>query len=286
MAMRIVRHPLAVTSEERDMKAWNALAAEREGVPVLAPGHVWLAGAGPGDPGLLTLDALTGLAQADVVVHDALVDRRILALAGPQARLEFAGKRGGKPSPTQADISQRLVALARAGQRVLRLKGGDPCLFGRGGEEAITLAAAGVPFRIIPGVTAGLGALAAASIPATLRGINRAVIFAAGHGAEDDAFDWTPLARTGQPIVLYMVMHNLERITQSLMRGGLAPQTSAAVIAAATTADERILVSTLERIADDARAQGFEPPAIVVVGEIVAVGERLCAMVAAEKPIQ
>ena len=125
------------------MTAWDAIAARRAGVPVFAPGHVWLAGAGPGDPGLLTLDALAGLTQADVIVHDALVDKRVLALAGPQARLEFAGKRGGKPSATQADISQRLVVLARAGKRVLRLKGGDPFVFGRGGEEAMTLAAAG-----------------------------------------------------------------------------------------------------------------------------------------------
>src|SRR5580693_6515111 len=200
------------------MTAWDTLAAGRAGIPVFEPGHVWLAGAGPGDPGLLTLDALTGLAQADVVVHDALVDQRILALAGSQTRLEFAGKRGGKPSALQADISERLVALARASQRVLRLKGGDPFVFGRGGEEAMTLAAAGIPFRIIPGVTAGLAALAAAAIPATLRGINRAVIFAAGHGAEED-FDWAPLARAGQPIVLYMVMHNLDRIAAALMDG-------------------------------------------------------------------
>jgi uroporphyrin-III C-methyltransferase len=262
------------------MTSWNALAARRGGTPVLAPGHVWLAGAGPGDPGLLTLDALAGLSQADVIVHDALVDKRVLALAGPQAKLEFAGKRGGKPSATQADISQRLVELARAGHKVLRLKGGDPFVFGRGGEEALTLAAAGVPFRVIPGVTAGLAALAAASIPATLRGINRAVIFAAGHAAEDD-FDWAPLARTGEPIVLYMVMHNLERIADALMRGGLAPGTPAAVIAAATTPDERILVSTLERVAGDAREQKLQPPAIVVVGDIVSVRDRLIETAAA-----
>jgi uroporphyrin-III C-methyltransferase len=251
------------------MTAWDALAARRTGVPVFAPGHVWLAGAGPGDPGLLTLDALAGLAQADVVVHDALVDERVLALAGPQARLEFAGKRGGKPSATQADISQRLVALARAGHRVLRLKGGDPFVFGRGGEEAITLAAAGVPFRVIPGVTAGLAALAAASIPATLRGTNRAVIFAAGHGAEED-FDWSALARAGQPIVLYMVMHNLERIAGALLEAGLAAQTPAAVIAAATTPKQRVLVATLETLAAETRAHKIEPPAIVVIGDIVA----------------
>ncbi len=256
------------------MTAWDALAARRAGVPVFAPGHVWLAGAGPGDPGLLTLDALAGLQQADVIVYDALVDPRVLALAGPQARLEFAGKRGGKPSATQADISERLVALARAGHRVLRLKGGDPFVFGRGGEEAMALAAADVPFRVIPGVTAGLAALAAAAIPATLRGVNRAVIFAAGHGADED-FDWTPLVKAGQPLVLYMVMHNLERIAAALMAAGLDGDTPAAVIASATTPKERILVSTLRRISAAAREQKFEPPAIVVIGAIVDLRERL-----------
>ena len=256
------------------MTAWDALAARRTGIPVFAPGHVWLAGAGPGDPGLLTLDALAGLSQADVVVHDALVDQRVLALAGPQARLEFAGKRGGKPSPLQADISERLIALARARQRVLRLKGGDPFVFGRGGEEAMTLARAGIPFRIIPGVTAGLAALAAAGIPATLRGINRAVIFAAGHGAEED-FDWAPLARTGQPIVLYMVMHNLERIVAAILEAGLAAGTPAAIIVSASTPKQRVLVSTLENLVGDARAQKLEPPAIVVIGEIVKLRDEL-----------
>jgi len=256
------------------MTAWDALAARRTGIPIFAPGHVWLAGAGPGDPGLLTLDGLAGLTQADVVVHDALVDQRVLALAGPQARLEFAGKRGGKPSPLQADISERLIALARARQRVLRLKGGDPFVFGRGGEEAMTLARAGIPFRIIPGVTAGLAALAAAGIPATLRGINRAVIFAAGHGAEED-FDWAPLARTGQPIVLYMVMHNLERIVAAILEAGLAAGTPAAIIVSASTPKQRVLVSTLENLVGDARAQKLEPPAIVVIGEIVKLRDEL-----------
>ena len=250
------------------MTAWDSLAARRAGIPVFAPGHVWLAGAGPGDPGLLTLDALAGLAQTDVVVHDALVDQRVLALAGPQARLEFAGKRGGEPSALQADITERLIALARAGNRVLRLKGGDPFVFGRGGEEALTMARAGVPFRVIPGVTSGLAALATAGIPATLRGINRAVVFAAGHGA-DEEFDWAPLARTGQPIVLYMVMHNLEQIVAAMIEAGLAGDTPAAVIASATTPKQRVLVSSLAQLAADARAQKFEPPAIVVIGDIV-----------------
>jgi uroporphyrin-III C-methyltransferase len=256
------------------MTAWDALAARRTGAPAFAPGHVWLAGAGPGDPGLLTLDALVGLAQADVIVHDALVDRRVLALAGEKARLEFAGKRGGKPSAMQADISQRLIVLARAGERVLRLKGGDPFVFGRGGEEAAALAEAGIPFRVIPGITAGLAALASALIPATLRGTNRAVIFAAGHGAEEN-FDWAPLVRTGQPLVLYMVMQNLEHITAELMRAGLSADTPAAVIASATTPKEHIIISTLQKLAAVVREQKIEPPAIVVIGEIVRIRSRL-----------
>ena len=130
------------------MNEQRVVGGVRAGTPVLSPGHVWLAGAGPGDPGLLTLDAFAGLSQADVVVHDALVDHRVLALAGPQARLEFAGKRGGRPSAEQRDITNRLVELAQAGYRVLRLKGGDPCVFGRGGEEAVALmrAASGTKF--------------------------------------------------------------------------------------------------------------------------------------------
>jgi uroporphyrin-III C-methyltransferase len=259
--------------QAQSMNERRATAVMRADAPVLAPGHVWLAGAGPGDPGLLTLDALAGLSQADVVVHDALVDRRVLALASPQARLEFAGKRGGRPSAEQRDISTRLIELARAGHRVLRLKGGDPCVFGRGGEEALALKAAGVPFRIIPGVTAGLAGLTAAAIPATFRGMNRALILAAGYGADDDGLDWAALARTGQPIVLYMAMRNLATIADRLMRGGLPPGTPAAVIVNATTADARVVVSTLERVAAD--AQDLATPAIIVIGEIVRLRERL-----------
>src|SRR5215472_7374656 len=136
----------------------------RLGLPDFPRGHVWLVGAGPGDPGLLSALALHALDHADCVVYDALVDQRILALARPAALLDYAGKRGGRPSPNQPDISARLVHLAQAGHRVLRLKGGDPCVFGRGAEEALALVAAGVPFRIVPGITAGIGGLAYAGI--------------------------------------------------------------------------------------------------------------------------
>src|SRR6266700_7255791 len=194
-------------------------------LPELAPGSVWLVGAGPGDPGLLSLLAVHALRQADVVVYDALVDQRVLALARGGAEFDYAGKRGGRPSPQQPDITLRLIKLARAGKRVLRLKGGDPFVFGRGGEEALALAGADIPFRIVPGITAGIAGLTAAAIPATLRGINRAVILAAGYGADDDRLDWSALARTGQPIVLYMAMRNLAKIADELMRGGLPPTT-------------------------------------------------------------
>lgn len=248
---------------------------------VLEPGHVWLCGAGPGDPGLLTLEAVSALSQADVVVHDALVDPRVLDLARPGAELEFAGKRGGRPSPSQASITDRLIALARAGHRVLRLKGGDPCVFGRGGEEAVALAAAGIPFRIIPGITAGLAALTIASIPATMRGVNHALILVTGHAGDgEDEIDWAALARTGQPIVLYMGLRNLEGIAASLIEAGLDPHEPVAIIASATLAEERIHISELHRVAAEARDLHLEAPAIVAIGANVAVRSRLGALAA------
>ena len=146
---------------------------ERLALPEFAPGSVWLVGAGPGDPGLLTLHAAHALTSADVILHDALVAPEILALAGPAAALEPVGKRAGRAGPAQLRINQRLIDLARAGRRVLRLKGGDPLVFGRGGEEALALAAAGVPFRVVPGITAGIGGLAYAGIPLTHRMLSR-----------------------------------------------------------------------------------------------------------------
>lgn len=258
------------------MKSYEALTALLGQVPAFEPGHVWLAGAGPGDPGCLTLDALAGLAQADKIVHDALVDERVLALARPEAELIFAGKRGGKPSAKQADITDKLILLANAGYRVLRLKGGDPYIFGRGGEEALALAAEGIPFRVVPGVTAGLAGLAAASIPATMRGVNHAVVLATGHGAElAEGLDWRAVARLRQPVVLYMAMKNLDLIAQELLQGGLAPDTPVAVIVSATTPEERVLITRLDRAAAEVEAAGLEPPAIVAIGGIVAMREQL-----------
>jgi uroporphyrin-III C-methyltransferase len=262
------------------MNQLDALAVLRRPFPVLEPGQVWLVGAGPGDPGLLTLDALAALAQADVIVHDALIDRRVLALAGPQAQLEYAGKRGGQPSTQQEAICNRLIELARAGRRVMRLKGGDPCMFGRGGEEAVALVRAGIPYRIVSGVTSGLAALAAASIPATMRGINRAIILASGHAGPDEESAWVALARTGQPIVIYMAMRNVQSIAAALSRGGLAADTPAAVIVAATMAEERIVMSSLARLARDVELIGVDLPGLIVIGDIVNERDRLLQIAA------
>jgi uroporphyrin-III C-methyltransferase len=260
----------------------GAIDALLRQMPELPAGHVWLAGAGPGDPGLLTLHALSALAQADVVVHDALVDRRILDLARPDAARLFAGKRGGRPSVDQADIAATLVALARAGKKVLRLKGGDPYVFGRGGEEALALAEAKIPFRVIPGITAGIGGLAAALIPATLRGVNQAIVLATGHGADDGetagGVDWTALGRLGQPIVIYMAVTHIGAIVRKLLAGGMDPATPAAVIACATTQEQSVLVGTVASLPDAIARERVATPAIVVVGQIVKMRARLLAL--------
>ena len=241
-------------------------------LPDFEPGWVWLVGAGPGDPGLLTLLALKALAEADAVVYDALVDERCLALARPGAICEFAGKRGGKPSPRQPDISRRLIQLAREGKRVLRLKGGAPFVFGRGGEEALALVAAGVPFRVVPGITAGIGGLAYAGIPATHRDVNEAVTFITGHnvsGEVPDGLDWPALARGAPVLVFYMALKHLPQIRDRLIAAGRPADDAAAVVSHAATDRQRTLVTTLGRLVEDAEAAKTEPPAIVVIGPAV-----------------
>ena len=235
-------------------------------LPELQPGSVWLVGAGPGDPGLLTLYALHALRQADAVVHDALIDPRVLELARPGAARVFAGKRGGRPSPTQPDISAQLVALARAGKRVLRLKGGDPFVFGRGGEEALALVAAGVPFRVVPGLTAGVAAPAYAGIPLTHRGINSAVTLLTGHDAGAE-LNWPAIAAGSPVIVGYMALANMERIAAALIRHGRDPAEPTALIANATMPEQRIIETTLGRAGDDAAT--LATPALMVIGEVV-----------------
>ncbi|MDM9628398.1 uroporphyrinogen-III C-methyltransferase [Rhizobium sp. S152] len=241
-------------------------------LPALEPGSVWLVGAGPGEPGLLTLLAAKGLAEADVIVHDALVNEECLKLARPDAVLEYAGKRGGKPSAKQRDISLRLVELARAGKRVLRLKGGDPFVFGRGGEEALTLVEHNVPFRIVPGITAGIGGLAYAGIPVTHREINHAVTFLTGHdssGIVPDAINWQAIGQGSPVIVMYMAMKHIAQISANLMAAGRSAAEPVAFVCNASTKEQQVLETTLGEATAAAEASGLEPPAIVVVGEVV-----------------
>jgi len=243
--------------------------------PAFLPGTVWLAGAGPGDPGLLTLLAHHGLERADVVVYDALVDERILAMASAAATLEYAGKRGGKPSVSQSDISERLVALARDGKRVLRLKGGDPFVFGRGAQECEALVAAGIDFRIVPGITAGIGGLAYAGIPVTSRDTNAAVTFITGHmagGAIPAALDWESLSRGSPVLVIYMGSRHLAEISERLMAAGRPPDEPVALISKATTPQQRTVTTTLADCVARLRAYDLKPPLLIVVGPTVPYG--------------
>jgi uroporphyrin-III C-methyltransferase len=246
-------------------------------LPDFPPGEVWLAGAGPGDPRHLTLLALHAVSTADDIVHDALVDARVLRLARDGAELIAAGKRGGRPSPHQGHINDILIERARSGRRVLRLKGGDPFVFGRGWDEASALAQAGIRFRIIPGITSGLAAAALAGIPATSRDTNHAVVLAAGHRAEDgrSTADWEALAKLGQPIILYMPMTQLAEVVEALERGGLPRDTPAALLQSATTGEERVVESRLGTLVADAAANRIESPAIVVIGAIVGLRQHL-----------
>jgi uroporphyrin-III C-methyltransferase len=243
--------------------------------PTFARGTVWLVGAGPGDPGLLTLHAAHALAAADVVLHDALVAAEILALA-PRARLEAVGKRAGRPGTPQLRINQRLIRLARAGHRVVRLKGGDPMLFGRGGEEALALGAAGVPFRIVPGISAGIGGTAAAGIPTTHRGLAQSVAFVTGHGAGREP-DWRALARAADVLVLYMALGRFAAIAADLRGGGRAEDEPVAFITSATTPLQRVQLTTLGQAVRVGAALERGAPALIVIGPVVALAPLIAA---------
>lgn len=245
--------------------------------PEFTAGTVWLAGAGPGDPGLLTLHVLHGLNSADVIVHDALVDARILALAHSGAILEFAGKRGGRPSATQDVITHRLITLAGEGRKVLRLKGGDPFIFGRGFEEAEALTRAGIAFRIMPGVSSGLAGLAMHGVPATSRDTNHAVILATGHGAEGQELDFRALAQAGAPLVLYMAVARMPEIVAGLLAGGLSPHTPALAIHAVSTAAEDVVETTLAQLPTHAAEGAIRSPSVVAIGAIAALRPRILA---------
>ena len=242
-------------------------------LPRMAPGWVWLVGAGPGDPGLITALGLTALSQADHVLYDALVDPALLALA-PGEKI-FAGKRAGVKSCKQDEISDLLVKLARQGSRVLRLKGGDPFVFGRGGEEAQALARAKVPFRIVPGITAGIGGLAYAGIPVTHRDTNHAVTFITGHGADGKLtqLDWGAVSRGAPTLVLYMARKFAGEIAQALLAAGRPAQEPAAIVANAARPDQQVIVTTLKGLGT--AAENSPALAVIVIGENVRLAEDL-----------
>jgi uroporphyrin-III C-methyltransferase len=239
------------------------------GLPAFEPGSVWIAGAGPGDPGLVTLLGAHAIRQADVILYDALLNTALLKLAGAETELVFAGKRKGMPPTRQAEISARLVALAKENKRVLRLKGGDPFVFGRGGEEALALAQAGVPFRIVPGVTAGIGGLAYAGIPVTHRDTNHAVTFLTGHGSDGNLppLDWSAISKGSPTLVLYMALAHAEEIATKLIAAGRSPDEPAAIISNATLPDQSVRTMTLSEMGEQARESSA--PAVFVIGENV-----------------
>jgi uroporphyrin-III C-methyltransferase len=242
-------------------------------LPQLQPGWVWLVGAGPGDPGLITALGLQALAQADVILYDALVDEALLALA-PGDKI-YAGKRAGVKSCKQDEISDLLVRLAKEGKRVLRLKGGDPFVFGRGGEEAQALARAGVNFRIVPGITAGIGGLAYAGIPVTHRDTNHAVTFITGHGVDGKltALDWAAVSRGAPTLVLYMARKFAAEIAEALLAAGRPAGQPCAIVANAARADQQVTVTTLGSLA--AAAETSPTLSIIVIGENVALAGEL-----------
>lgn len=233
---------------------------------------VTLVGAGPGDPGLITRAGAEALARAEVVVHDHLVHPRLLDLAPAGALRIFAGKRGGRLSIGQAEINDQLVEHARRGRRVVRLKGGDPYIFGRGAEEAEWLRRHGIPFRIIPGVTAAVGVTAYAGLPITHRADASAVAFVTGHNdpeAADNRVDWPALARFPGTLVVYMGVTHLRAVCRVLIQLGKAPETPAAMVMAGTLAAQRTVDATLADLADRVEAAGLKPPALLIVGDVV-----------------
>ena len=238
-----------------------------------ANGVVWLVGAGPGDPDLLTVKALKVLQRADVVVHDGLVSDEILALAPSAAQRISVAKRKSRHSYSQDEINRMLVAFAREGLTVVRLKGGDPFIFGRGGEELEAARAAGVECNVVPGVTAALAAAADAGAPLTHRGSAQAVTFVTGHAAKggEPDLDWASLARANHTVVIYMGLSMAAPIAGRLMAAGRAGSTPALIVENASRADERRVVTTLSGLADEAAA--LSGPALLIVGEAMALAQ-------------
>jgi uroporphyrin-III C-methyltransferase len=240
--------------------------------------RVWLIGAGPGDVELMTLKAVRALSEADVVLVDDLVNPDVLKFARANAVIRYVGKRGGHPSTPQAAIIEDMLAHVRAGHVVARLKGGDPFVFGRGGEEVQALHAAGVQVEVVCGITAGIAAPAAVGIPVTHRDHTMGVVFVTGHGASREAGDhaaepdWRALVATKMTLVVYMGVRRLTDITHALVDAGLDPETPAAAIERATRPDQRHLRAPLRHLAEAVERAGIGAPAIVVIGSVAGLG--------------
>ena len=246
--------------------------------PTIQPGTVYLVGAGPGDPGLITVKGREFLASADIVVYDRLVNRRLLRQAPDDAELIDVGKVPGGGPYAQADINALLVDRAKEGKRVVRLKGGDPFVFGRGGEEALALAEAGVPFQVVPGVTSAVAAPAYAGIPLTHRGVASSVTIATGSEAPDKldrSVAWDVLAKAGGTLVVLMGWENLETIVAELVREGRPAETPVALVESGSEPSQRTVEGTLADIVDRARGAGIGPPIVAVIGDVVALRGRL-----------
>ncbi len=243
-------------------------------------GTVYLVGAGPGDPELLTMKAHRLLLQCDALVHDALVPNEVLKLVPSSCERHFVGKRRGRHSVTQKTTNALLVELAQRHACVVRLKGGDPFLFGRGGEEAAYLVSHGVAVQVVPGITSGIAVPAYLGIPVTHRVAGSSVTFVTGHeeiNKQRNSVTWKALAKASDSLVIYMGLHNLQHITEELIAGGMDPKTPAVVIQQGTVAGQRHLKAPLDQLAQQVDKEGFEPPSIVVVGAVVDEQVEACA---------
>ena len=242
----------------------------------LAPGKVWLVGAGPGDPELLTIKAAKVISQADALVYDHLVSDGIMSLVRPDARCIYAGKEASNHTMPQESINQLLVDLAHEGLSVVRLKGGDPFIFGRGGEELETLAECNVPFEVIPGITAAAGCAAYSGFPLTHRDHAQAVTLVTGHLKDGTVnLDWVALSRPRQTIVFYMGIGAAEEMCQEMMTHGLPPETPVAIVRNGTLPEQKTLLATLDTLAQRIVEEGIKPPALIIVGSVTELHKKL-----------